>query len=42
MSAWGRQSGGIMVILLAIAVIVFGIYPQPMISLVDAAILAVG
>lgn len=42
MSAWGRQSGGIMVILLAIAVIVFGIYPQPMISLVDAAILAGG
>lgn len=41
-SAWGRQSGGIMVILLAIAVIVFGIYPQPMISLVDAAILAGG
>ncbi|MDA3923006.1 MAG: NADH-quinone oxidoreductase subunit NuoN [Salinisphaera sp.] len=41
-SAWGRQSGGIMVILLAIAVIALGIFPQPLISLVDAAVFTGG
>ncbi|MBS61861.1 NADH-quinone oxidoreductase subunit NuoN [Salinisphaera sp.] len=41
-SGWGQQSGGIMVLLLALAVIFFGIYPQPLISLVCAAGMAGG
>lgn len=41
-SGWGQQSGGIMVLLLALAVIFFGIYPQPLISLVSAAGMAGG
>lgn len=36
-SGWGQQSGGIMVLLLAAAVLLFGIYPQPLIALVNAA-----
>lgn len=39
-STWGRQSGGVMVLLLSIAVIVLGIYPTPMISLIHSAVLA--
>lgn len=38
-SGWGQQSGGIMVLLLSAAVILFGIYPQPLIALVDAAVM---
>jgi len=41
-SGWGQQSGGIMVLLLATAVIAFGIYPQPLIALVHAAGMAGG
>lgn len=41
-SGWGQQSGGIMVLLLAFGVIFFGIYPQPLIALVNAAGIAGG
>ena len=41
-SGWGQQSGGIMVLLLAAAVAFFGIYPQPLIALVNAAGMASG
>jgi NADH-quinone oxidoreductase subunit N len=41
-SGWGQQSGGIMVLLLAAAVAFFGIYPQPLITLVNAAGMASG
>lgn len=34
---WGQRSGGIMVWLLSIAVLVMGIYPQPLIAFVRAA-----
>ncbi|WP_106476551.1 NADH-quinone oxidoreductase subunit NuoN [Phytohalomonas tamaricis] len=36
---WGQRSGGVMVLLLALAVLVIGIYPQPIISLVRSATL---
>ncbi|MFC0267682.1 NADH-quinone oxidoreductase subunit NuoN [Kushneria aurantia] len=39
---WVQRAGGIMVILLALAVLALGIYPQPMLQLVDAATMAVG
>ncbi|RKR07449.1 NADH dehydrogenase subunit N [Kushneria sinocarnis] len=39
---WGQRSGGVMVLLLAIAVLVLGVYPQPMIALIDAATMATG
>lgn len=39
-SGWGQQSGGIVVLLLALAVIAFGIYPQPLLALVNAATMA--
>ncbi|MES1940756.1 NAD(P)H-quinone oxidoreductase subunit 2 [Salinisphaera sp. T5B8] len=41
-SGWGQQSGGIMVLLIAAAVIFFGIYPQPLIALVNATGMAGG
>lgn len=34
---WGQRSGGIMVLLLAIAVLIMGIYPQPLIAFIEAA-----
>ncbi|WP_299260746.1 NADH-quinone oxidoreductase subunit NuoN [uncultured Kushneria sp.] len=36
-SDWGQRAGGIMVILLALAVLILGVYPQPMIMLVSGA-----
>ncbi|GAB3675424.1 NADH-quinone oxidoreductase subunit NuoN [Salinisphaera aquimarina] len=36
-SGWGQQSGGIMVILIALAVLFFGIFPAPLIKFVTAA-----
>lgn len=36
-SDWGERSGGVMVLLVALAVLALGIYPQPLISLVHAA-----
>lgn len=41
-SGWGQQSGGIMVLLLAALVIFFGVYPQPLIAVVEAAAMAGG
>lgn len=41
-SGWGQQSGGIMVLLLAALVIFFGVYPQPLIAVVNAAAMAGG
>lgn len=34
---WGQRSGGVMVLLIAIAVLAIGIYPQPLIRLVNLA-----
>ncbi|MES1924719.1 NADH-quinone oxidoreductase subunit NuoN [Salinisphaera sp. T31B1] len=36
-AGWGQQSGGIMVILIALAVLFFGIFPAPLIKFVTAA-----
>lgn len=36
-SDWSERSGGVMVLLVAIAVMILGVYPQPLITLVHAA-----
>jgi NADH-quinone oxidoreductase subunit N len=38
---WGQQAGGYMVILLILATLYMGIYPQPMLQLVNSATIAV-
>lgn len=41
-SNWSARSGGVMVLIVAIAVMILGVYPQPLISLVHAAGIAGG
>ncbi len=41
-SHWGQQSGGVMVLLLALAVLLIGIYPQPLIAFISSATIGGG